>query len=695
MPSYATPDIRNVALLGHGGVGKTSLAEAVLFAAGAIRQLGQVERGSTVSDSTDEEKAHGHSLFTAILHADHAGCHLNLLDTPGYPDFACQALAALPAVETAAVVVSAAAGIDPTARRMMERAKERGLCRMIVVNKIDHEGADLEGLLASLQEAFGRECLPLNLPARGGTAVVDCFFTPASGGPAGESDFGSVEEAHKAIVEQVVEVDEELMALYLEQGEVKPEQLHAPFEKALREGHLVPVCFTSARRHDRADAAVGVRELLDVLVKLAPNPAEGNPAPFLRGDDSAHEIHPEPDPAKHVLAHVFQVGIDPFVGKLCAFRVHQGTIRPTTMLYVGDPKHGEGKKPFKVGHLFKFQGKEHVEVDAAIPGDIVAVAKVEEIHRDAVLHDHHDEDRIHLRPLAFPEPMSGLAIAAKRRGEEGKIADALHKLLEEDPGFRVTRDPSTHETVIHGLGELHLRVVLERLKGRYHLEVDSKPPKIAYRETITAPADGHHRHKKQTGGAGQFGEVYLRVEPLERGRGFEFVNEVFGGAIPGQYIPAIEKGVRQALESGAIAGYPLQDLKVAVTDGKHHPVDSKEVAFVTAGRRAFLDAVSKARPVLLEPVVNVEVAAPPAHMGTITGDLSGKRGRIQGTDIVGDSAVVRAVVPLSEVANYQNQLKSVTGGQGSFHMELSHYDPVPPHIQQHVTAQYKPREEEE
>ena len=692
MPNYTTADIRNIALVGHGGSGKTSLAEALLFAAGAIHHIGLVEKGQTVSDFTPEEIAHGHSLFTAMAHLDFQGRHINLIDTPGYPDFVGQAFLALPAVETVAIVINAATGIESNARRLWERATARKLCRMIVINKIDHENVDLPKLVNQLRETFGKECLPINLPSGGGKAVVDCFFNPA-----GASDFGSVAEAHRALVEQVVEVDEDLMALYLEQGDsIKPEQLHEPFERALREGHLAPICFTSARRHDSPETAVGVKELLEVFVKLAPSPLEGNPRPFIRGEEVESELHPQPDPRKHVLAHVFQVTVDPFVGKLGAFRVHQGTITTQSQLYIGDPKQGESKKPFKVGHLFTFQGKEHLEVDSAIPGDIVAVAKIEEIHRGAVLHDSHEEDRIRYLPKPYPEPMYGLAITAKRRGEEQKIAEALAKVQEEDPTFKVTRDPSTHETIIYGMGELHLRVALEKMKNRFHVDVDTKPPKIAYRETITAKAEGHHRHKKQTGGAGQFGEVYLRVEPLERGAGFVYEDATFGGSIPKQYIPAIEKGVRLVLETGAIAGYPLQDVKVSVTDGKYHDVDSKEIAFVTAGKKAFIDAITKARPAVLEPIVKMEITVPQQYMGDIAGDLSGKRGRILGTDVLaGDLAVIRAVVPLAEVSNYQNQLKSVTGGQGSYTMEFSHYDPVPPFIQQQIAAQYKPKAEEE
>jgi elongation factor G len=684
--AHTTEQIRNIALVGHAGAGKTSLVEALLKQAGQIGAVGMVEKGTTVADHTDEEKEQGHSLFSSVLHCDHEGTRINLIDTPGAPDFIAQAIAALPAVETVAVVINAQAGIEPVTRRMMERAGERKQCRMIIVNRIDAENADPGQLLDQLKESFGRECLPINLPTGGGSGVIDCFFNTE-----GDSDLGPVADAHTALVDQVVEVDEALMEAYLEQGEVKPEQLHEPFEKALREGHLVPVCFTAGRCHDDPQKAVGVVELLDLIVKLAPSPAEGNPYPFLRGEgDEQVEVLPEADPAQPALGHVFKVVNDRF-GKLSAFRVHRGTVTKESALYVGD-----SRKPIKITHLYSLQGGEHVEIDKAIAGDLCAVIKVEELAIGSVLHESADEADLHLAPPGFPEPMFGLAVTARSRGDEGKIGEALARLDEEDPGFRVTRDATTSQTVMYGVGDMHVRVVLDRLKSKYNVDVDTSPPKIAYRETIQANAEGHHRHKKQTGGAGQFGEVYLRVEPLERGEGFEFANDIFGGSIPNQFIPAVEKGVRQVLEQGAVAGYPMQDIKVSVYDGKHHPVDSKEVAFVTAGKRAFIDAVQKARPVLLEPVVDVEVTVPNANMGDITGDLSGKRGRIQGTDMMpGDMAAIRAQVPLAEMLNYQSQLKSVTGGQGSFTMEFSHYEPVPGNVQQQIVAQYKPKEEED
>jgi elongation factor G len=422
---------------------------------------------------------------------------------------------------------------------------------------------------------------------------------------------------------------------------------------------------------------------MDIFVKLMPNPTEGNPPQFLKGEGTAAEpIRAEPDPSKHVLAHVFKVMIDPFVGKVGVFRVHQGTISRDTQLYIGD-----GRKPFRVAHPYLLQGKEFVETDALVPGDIGAVAKVEDIYFDAVLHDSHDEDHIHLVPLDFPTPMYSLAVEPKRRGDEQRISDALHKLTAEDPTFKVTHNAQSNETVVSGLGDLHMRYILDRLQAQYHVEISSKPPRIPYRETITAKAEGHHRHKKQTGGAGQFGEVYLRVEPLKRGAGFEFVDAVKGGVIPTQFIPAVEKGVRQVLDAGPIAGYPVQDVRVTVYDGKHHPVDSKEVAFISAGRRAFMDAIAKARPIVLEPIVKVEITAPEPKMGDIAGDISSKRGQISGTDTIGPGTVaIRAQVPLAELNNYQARLKSVTAGQGSFSVELSHYDPVPPNVQKDLAA---------
>ncbi len=681
--SYSTSQIRNVALAGHSSAGKTTLFEALLHAGGAIQTAGNVERGTTVSDFDPMEKTRQHSLNTAIASTDHGGIHVNLIDTPGFPDFRGPTLSAFSAVETVCVVVNASHGIEYGTRRMMDTAKSRNLCRVLVVNRIDAEPGKLAALVGQLRDAFGPECLPINLPANNGASVVDCFFNPT-----GSSDVEDVATAHQRIIDQVVEINETVMGRYLEEGEegLSGQELHDAFEQCLREGHLVPICFVSAR------TGAGVKELLDLAEKLFPSPLEGNPPMFRKGAGSeAQDIVLQADPKAHVIADVFKIVNDPFVGKLSVFRVFQGTLKRDTQLYIDD-----GRKPFKVGHLFKLRGKDHVEIEQAIPGDIAAVAKVEEIHFDAVLHDSHEDDHIHLAPIEFPKPMFGLAIEAATRGQEQKLAMALQKLAEEDPGFSVEHNPELNETVVRGLGELHLRVMIERMKERYGVDVHTRPPRIAYRETIGAHAEGHHRHKKQTGGAGQFGEVFLRVEPLDRGTGFEFVDAVKGGTIPGQFIPAVEKGVRQVLHGGAVAGYPLQDVRVTVYDGKFHPVDSKEVAFVAAGRKAFLDAITRARPQVLEPIVDLAVTAPENHMGDITGGLASKRARINGTDSTRDGEVlIKAQVPLSELRDYAAELKGSTGGRGRYDLEFSHYEPVPPPVQKQLIEAYKPRHDED
>jgi elongation factor G len=558
----------------------------------------------------------------------------------------------------------------------MRRAAERGLCRLVIVNAIDSDEADLPVLLEEIQNTFGRECLPLNLPAGNATKVTDCFFNPE-----GASDFSSVSEAHSALVDQVVEVNEALMTLYLEQGEeLAPEQLHAPFEQALREGHLIPVCFVSAR------TGAGVPELLDIIAKLAPNPSEGNPPQCLIGEgDDAKPYEVVPDPARHVVAHVFKVIFDPFVGKLALFRVHQGTVTKDSQLYIGD-----GRKPFKVGHLFTFFGKEHPRVNEGIPGDIRAVAKVDEIHPDAILHDSHDEDYLHLQPSRFPLPVAGLAIQVKRTQDEQRLSDAVRKLLEEDPCLALESNQTTRETVLRGLSELHLRIAIEQLEARYKVELETSKPSVAYRETITKKASAQYRHKKQTGGAGQFGEVMLEIEPLPRGEGFKFVSAIVGGAIPATFIPAVEKGVREAMAAGAIAGHPLVDIKVTVTDGKHHPVDSKEIAFVTAGHRALLSAVQQARPVVMEPIVNLDVQVQQDDVGSVTGDLAGRRGRVLGTrSLPLGRIVVMGQAPLSELDDYPERLKAMSGGSATYTLEMAEYEQVPEPLQRHLCANFK------
>lgn len=683
MSKYTTEALRSVALVGHGAAGKTSLAEALLFATGVINTKGSVEKGNTVADFDSQEKEAGHSLTSSVVNFGYEDTHVHLIDTPGYPDFSGQAIAALAGVDTALIVVNAQTGVELMTERMMRYAGERKLCRMIVINKIDAENLDLPGLVANIRERFGKQCMLLDLPAHGAADVVEVLEHDA-----GDADFESIAAAHRALIDQIVEEDEDLLAQYLEDGaDPSASALHAPFEKALREGHLIPILFTSAK------TGAGIKELLHVLASLAPNPAEGNAPPFYKGEpgDKTEPFQAEPDAAKHVLAHVFKVVADPYLGKISVFRVHQGTMKKDMQLFVGD-----SKRPIKVGHLYQLLGKDSIEVDELLPGDIGAIAKIDEVDFDSVLHDSHDEDHIHLVPLEFPKPMAGLAVETKKKGDEQRLFDILAKLAMEDPTFVVERHPTSNETVVRGLGEIHLKAKLARMAGQYKLEVDTKPPRIPYCETITGSAEAMYRHKKQSGGAGQFGEVHLRIEPKGRGEGFEFVDAVKGGVIPGVFMAAVEKGIRQGLEGGVVAGYAVDDLKVTVFDGKTHAVDGKEVAFTIAGRKAVIEAIRGAKPIVLEPIVSIEIVVPETSIGDLTGDLAGRRGHITGTDGRGHGmSAISGEVPLAELNDYQSRLKSLTGGQGSYTIEFARYAAVPPNVQQQLASKFQLHDEDE
>lgn len=683
MPIFDTANLRTVALVGHGGSGKTTLAEGILAKSGMIITCGSVERGTTVCDSDPLEKAVQHSLRSAVTHfewekGDGQEVRVHLIDTPGYPDFVGQALGVLDAVKTVAVVVDATAGIQLMTRRMMDWAKERNLCRMLIVNKIDAEHVDLPKLVEDLKEAFGPEVHPINLPANNGSRVIDCFIKDH-----GEPDFYSVEDVHREFIEQVVEVDDEAMEKYLEEGSLDPTTLHGPLTQALREGHIIPVCFVSGK------TGAGVDDLINVMVRHLPNPAESN-APLFTNAAGEDVILP-PDPELPLVAHIFKVVNDPYIGKVGVFRIHQGTMRRDDMIFVGD-----NKRAIKLSHPMILQGKETTEVRELVPGDIGVVAKIDELVYGSVIHASHDHDDLRMKPLNFPKPMYGLAISPSRRGDEGRLSDILNRMMSEDPTLELEHDTVLNETVLRGLSAQHLRSVLERMAASFKLEVNTRAPRIPYRETISGNAEGHARHKKQTGGAGQFGEVYLRIEPLERGKGFEFVDEVKGGAIPYNFIPAVEKGVRSALETGFVAGYPIHDVKVIVYDGKSHPVDSKEVAFVSAGRKAMLDAIAKAKPTVLEPIVEIEIVAPADSMGDITGDLSSRRGQVTGTEnMAGGMMIISGTVPLAELDGYAARLNAITQGSGSYSMELAGYAPVPYQKQTEMAAKFQRKDEDD
>lgn len=683
MPIFTTENLRTVALVGHGGSGKTTLAEGILAKSGMIITCGSVERGTTVCDSDPLEKAIQHSLRSAVTHFewekdDGTGVRVHMIDTPGYPDFVGQALGVLDAVKTVLVVVDATAGVQLMTRRMMDWAKERNLCRMLVVNKIDAENVDLPKLVNDLKEAFGPEVHPINLPANNGSRVIDCFIKDH-----GEPDFFSVEDIHREFIEQVVEVDDDAMEKYLEEGAVDPTTLHGPLTQALREGHIVPVCFVSGK------TGAGVDDLINVIVRHLPNPSESNAPLFV--DDQDNEVVLPPDPDLPLVAHIFKVVNDPYIGKVGVFRIHQGTLRRDDMIFIGD-----NKKAIKVSHPMILQGKETTEVRELVPGDIGVIAKIDELVYGSVLHASHDHDNLSMKPLNFPKPMYGLAISPARRGDEGRLSDILNRMLSEDPTLELEHDTTLNETVLRGLSSQHLRSILERMAAMFKLEVNTRTPRIPYRETIAQNAEGHARHKKQTGGAGQFGEVYLRIEPLERGEGFKFVDEVKGGAIPYNFIPAVEKGVVSALETGFVAGYPIHDVRVVVYDGKSHPVDSKEVAFVSAGRKAMLDALAKAKPTVLEPIVEIEIVAPADSIGDITGDLASRRGQVTGTaNMAGGMMIISGTAPLAELDGYAARLNAITQGAGSYSMELSKYAPVPYQKQVEMASQYQRKAEED
>jgi elongation factor G len=664
-------DIRNIVLLGHGGSGKTSLAEAILHKTGATNRLGSVDDKTSICDFYDEEKEHQHSIQSSIININYGGKLINIIDTPGYPDFIGPAIKAIPAAETAVIVINAASGIETNTRKMFELTAKTHKPRLIAINKIDAENIDLPELLKNIHETFGSRCRCANLPAADKTSVIDCIENKT-----GNSPVMDVGKAHIELIESVIEADDQLMESYLGGEEISSEKIAAAFMKALNGGTIIPIVFTNARKE------IGITELLDIIVKYTPSPVSAKAA-ILREGDKSTEL--KADPAGPLAGLVFRAGFDQRSNmKYSSIRIFSGTLRSDTNMLRNDERKG-----IRPGHILKSQGGENKEIDAGMAGDIVTLAKIDELKIGDVIHD--DKVSGRFETPVVPEPMFSLAIEPATRGDEQRITSAIDKLCEEDPCLKVTRDQQTKELVINGLGELHLRVMLEKMEKRFKIPVNTKQPKIPYRETITAKADGHYRHKKQTGGAGQFGEVYLRVEPAERNSdpSLEFSWDIFGASIPGQFEPAVFKGVNDVMQNGVVAGFPMQDIKASIYDGKSHPVDSKEVAFRTAGKNAFIDALQKAKPVLLEPIVNIEITAPAENMGDIAGDLAGKRGRVVGQEMLpGNFMVIKAQVPLSEITQYSSQLKSVTGGRGSYSMALSHYEAVPPNIQQQIVAMY-------
>jgi elongation factor G len=711
MAKTRVEDIRDVALVGHEQAGKTTLADTLLWKAKAVDRRGSVEDGTSVSDYDEEEKEKKYSIDTSVLNLEYKGKKIYLLDAPGKPDFIGPALEALNAVDNAVIVISAPSGIQVNTRRMFAEAGKRGLARILVINKMDADNVHFPELLSAIRESFGKACVMSNIPIGHGPAfkgVVDVLHQGASTAGA----LVDVATARSQLVDAIVESDEQLMEKYLMEGTISDEELDTAFPKALAAGTVIPIFCTAAKKD------IGVTELLDALANDAISPAQARPRTGTKGSgDKATEVPIEPKESGEFVAQVFKTLSDKFVGNLSFFRVLSGKL--TAEQPIVNTRTG---KSSRTGGLLLMQGKTQKPLSEAGPGDILAVAKVEDLGIGDTIGTAAQAPKLP-RPT-YPTPMFGLAVEPKARGDEQKISGALHKISDEDPTFKVTRDTQTKELVVTGMSQLHLDMIHHRLKRRFDVDIVTKEPKIPYRETITQKAEASHKHKKQTGGRGQFADVHLRVYPLPREitnkeeleaqfankdhfeklrmdhydeeHNFAFLDTVVGGTIPNQFIPAVEKGCKEVLDTGALAGYRLQDVAVEVFFGKDHPVDSSEAAFKTAGRMAFKKAFKEARPVLLEPIVNLEVTVPSKYTGAILSDLNTKRARIENQDsLPGDLAVISGKVPLAEVTRYAAQLGSITQGTGSYTMEFSHYDQVPGNVQQQIVSKAKLAEEEE
>lgn len=674
--AYHIADIRNIALAGHGASGKTSLADALLYSAGATDRRGSVDDGTSISDVEDEEKRRHFTIDCHLLHLEWDHKQIHLIDSPGYPDFIGNALSALAAVENVVVTVSAPSGVEVNTRRVFHEAGRLTLGRIIALTKLDADNVDFVQALERIRETFGPQCVPFFVPIGQGpsfSGVLDVLSPPGdvpSGCPMHPA------EAYQMAVEQIVETDDDLMNRYLEGESLPVAELREAAHKAVAAGKLVPILCVSARKE------IGLKELLNLLSEVCLSPAEIHRTALASNEN---EVDLEPHEDGQLIAQVFKTTNDLFMGKLSYLRILTGRMANDTMLV--NLRTG---KTSKVGHLYRLQGKTQEEVKEAIAGDIVAVAKFDDLHiSDTVSAVGNGQTQMKLQPIKFPTPMVPRAVEPKTREDEPRISVGLAKIADEDPTFTFRRDSQTHELVISGMSELHLDVIQHRLKNRYKLDINTHIPHVPYLETVSGDAEAHYRHKKQTGGRGQFADVQLRIRPRNRGEGFNFVDAIKGGVIPNQYIPAVEKGVREQLEKGVISGNPVVDVEAEVFFGGYHAVDSSEQAFKTASANAFRKAFLEARPVLLEPIVTLDVTAPLEKFGDISADLSTRRGHITGMEALpGGLQSVQATVPLSEVLRYATDLKSMTGGQGSYTMEFKSYEPVPPNVQQTIVDRW-------
>jgi elongation factor G len=686
MKVYDAGNIRNVAVVGHSGSGKTQLVSALLFDAGTVQRFGKVDDGTTVTDYDEEEITRKHTLAAGLAHAEWNKTKINLIDTPGIGNFLTDARAALRVADAALVVVDAVAGVEVQTEKVWEEAEALGLSRLVVLNRLDRDRASLDRSLASLREVCSRTVIPIQLPIgeeKAFKGVVDLVamkayvYQPDASGKFAEATvpndmIDAANAAREALIEMVAEADDALMERFFDAGTLTHEELVEGLRKATHAGRVAPLVCASGLQN------IGCAQLLDTIVDYLPTPLE-RPFKAKKGDE---DIAVDANAGGPYAAFVWKTVADPFAGRITLFRVVSGALKSDSTIHNFTRDTAE-----RLGHLSLMQGKTAVPVPEVRAGDLGAIAKL----KDTLTSDTLAEKATGLMvpALAFPEPVLSYAIEPKSRGDEDKISTAMHRLEEEDPTIKYQRDPQTKELLLAGQGQVHIEVTVAKLKRRFGVEVNLKPPRIPYRETITASTEAHGRHKKQTGGHGQFGDCKIRVEPLPRGSDFEFVDDIFGGSIPRQYVPAVEKGIQDARMRGYLAGCPVVDFKVTVYDGSYHAVDSNELSFKLAGSLAFKDAMSRARPTILEPVMNVEIHAPSDFAGDLMGDLNGRRGRISGMDTRGAMTIIRAQVPMAEMLTYEQHLTSVTSGRGSYHMEYSHYDEVPPHQQGKIIAAYK------
>ncbi len=675
MKVYEGNDVRNVALIGHGHSGKTTLAAGFLFASGATNRLTRVDEGNTVTDFDDDEIQRKLTISTALAFAEWGKKKINLIDTPGFNIFINDTKGAMVAADCALVVVDGVAGVEVQTEKVWSFADEFKLPRAVVINKLDRERSDFERALASVHEIFGRSAVPVHLPLgaeKDFKGIIDLVrmkaytYTPDGDGKGKESDIpadraDAAQKAHEALIEMVAEGNDALMEQYFDKGTLEPDQILAGLRQAIRERRLYPVLCSSGLHN------IGTDSILNFIVDNFPAPTEHEPvAAKLNGNDVQRAIKD----AEPVSAFVFKTVADPFAGRVTYFKVMSGVVKNDANLV-----NARSSTTERLAHIGCLAGKTIQPVTELHAGDIGAVAKLKETLTGDTLAD--KGSLISYPPVQFPEPSIAFAISAKSRQDEDRLGNAVQRILEEDQSLRFYRDPQTKEFLLAGSGQQHVEVIVSRLKKRYGVDVELHAPKIPYRETIRGKADVQGRHKKQTGGHGQFGDCWIRMEPLPRGGKFEFANEIFGGSIPRQYIPAVEKGIVEAAANGFLAGYPVVDFKVTVYDGSYHDVDSSEMAFKLAARKAFKAAMQQAKPAILEPIMNVEVQAPVEYAGDLMGDLNGRRGRIQGMDTKGSTQIIRAQVPMAEMLSYQNDLISMTQGRASYQMEFSHYDYVP------------------